>query len=73
MVTMAFSDASVQNAMNNSKTGKEVNAPEAQTDIDFSEDDLLGGENELSQAAYDFVQVKKGHSVNVRTAAHSFK
>jgi hypothetical protein len=28
-------------------------------DIDFSEDDLLGEENELSEAARDFVGVKK--------------
>jgi hypothetical protein len=38
-------------------------------DIDFSEDDWLGEENELSEAACDFVGVKKGHSVNVRSAA----
>ena len=38
-------------------------------DIDFSKDDLLGEENDLNEAARDFVGVKKGHSVNVRSAA----
>ena len=38
-------------------------------DIDFSEDDLLGEENEISEAPHDFVGVKMGHSVNVRSAA----
>jgi hypothetical protein len=37
-----ISDASVGIAGNSGINGKEVNAPEAQMDIDFSEDDLLG-------------------------------
>ena len=37
-----ISDASVGNAENNSMNEKEVKAPEAQMDIDFLEDDLLG-------------------------------
>ena len=62
------SDASGGTAGNNSIKGKEVNVPKAQMDIDFSEDDLLGEENELSEAARDFVGVKRGHSVNVKSA-----
>ena len=61
--------ASVANAKNNISMGKQVKDPEAQMDIDLSEDDLLGEENEVSEAARDFIGVKKGHSVNVRTAA----
>jgi hypothetical protein len=38
-------------------------------DIDLLEDDLLGEENDISEAARDFVGVKKGHSVEVRTTA----
>jgi len=63
-----LSDASVGNADNTSINRKEAKAPEAQMDIDFSEDDLLGEENDLGEAAHDFVGVKKGHSVNVRSA-----
>ena len=63
------SGASVANAKNNISMGKQVKDPEAQMDIDLSEDDLLGEENEVSEAARDFIGVKKGHSVNVRTAA----
>jgi len=62
------SDASGGTIGNNSIKGKEVNVPEAQMYIDFSEDDLLGEENELSEAAHDFVGVKRGHSVNVKSA-----
>ena len=62
------SDASGGTVGNNSIKGKEVNVPEAQMYIDFSEDDLLGEENELSEAAHDFVGVKRGHSVNVKSA-----
>ena len=58
------------NAANMSLSGKESIAPDAQMDIDLSEDDLLGEENDLSEAARDFVGVKKGHSVEVRTARH---
>jgi len=64
-----ISDASVGIAGISGINGKEVNAPEAQMDIDFSEDDLLGEENEISEVARDFVGVKMGHSVNVRSAA----
>jgi hypothetical protein len=39
-----ISDARMGTAGNNSIKGKEVNAPKAQMDIDFSEDDLLGKE-----------------------------
>jgi hypothetical protein len=46
-----------------------VKASEAQMDMDLSEDDLLGKENEVSDAARDFVGVKKGHSVSVTAAS----
>jgi hypothetical protein len=62
-------DASGDNAENTSINGKEAKAPEAQMDIDLSEDDLLGEENDLSEAARDFVGVKKGNLVEVRSAA----
>jgi len=61
------SGASVANAKNNISMGKQVKDPEAH--LDLSEDDLLGEENEVSEEAWDFIGVKKGHSVNVRTAA----
>ena len=64
-----LSDASVGNADNTIINRKEAKAPEALMDIDFSKDDLLGEENDLSEVACDFVGVKKGHSVNVRSAA----
>ena len=53
---------SVGNAANMSINGKEVKALDAHMDIDLSEDDLLGEENDLSEAApaRDFVGVKKG-------------
>jgi hypothetical protein len=63
------SAASGPNAMTSNKMGKEVNNPEAQMDIDLEEDDLLGEENDLSDAVQDFMGVKKGHSVDVRVAA----
>jgi hypothetical protein len=62
------SAASGPNAMTSNKMGKEVNNPEAQMDIDLEEDDLLGEENDLSDAVHDFMGVKKGHSVDVRVA-----
>ena len=62
-----ITDASVGNTEINHKTGSE--APEAQMDMDFSNDDLLGEENELCDAAYNFLGVQKGNSVNVRNAA----
>ena len=37
-------------------------------DLDFSNDDLLGKENDLTDAAYDFLGVQKGNSMNVRNA-----
>jgi hypothetical protein len=37
--------------------------------LDFSNDDLLGEENDLSDATYDFLGVQKGNLVNVRNAA----
>jgi hypothetical protein len=36
---------------------------------DFSNDDLLDEENELSDATYTFLGVRKGNSVEVRNAA----
>jgi hypothetical protein len=48
-------------------TGNE--AHEAQMMEDFSNDDLLGEENELSDVAYTFLGVQKGNSVEVRNAA----
>ena len=62
-----ISNASAGNAETNRKTRNDV--PEAQMDLDFSNDDLLGEENDLSDAAYDFLGVQKGNSVNVRNAA----
>jgi len=53
------SDANGGTTGNNSIKGKQVNVPKAQMDIDFSEDDLLGKENELSEATRDFVGVKR--------------
>jgi hypothetical protein len=47
------SAASGPNAMTSNKMGKEVNNPEAQMDIDLEEDDLLGEENDLSDAVQD--------------------
>jgi hypothetical protein len=65
----SISGATGGNAASMSSSGKEDLAPDAQMDLDLSEDDLLGEENDLGEAAHDFVGVKKGHSVEVRTAA----
>ena len=55
-----ISDASVGIAGISGINGKEVNAPEAQMDIDFSDDDLLGEENEISEASRDFCGSENG-------------
>jgi hypothetical protein len=62
-------DASAGIAEKNNMTGKEAKTKETQMDMDLSEDDLLGEENELSEAAHNFVGIKKGDAVNVRNAS----
>jgi hypothetical protein len=44
-------DASVGNVANNNSTGNDAKALEAQMDYDWSNDDMLGEENELSESA----------------------
>ena len=52
-----ITDASVGNIKTCHKTRSE--ALEAQIDMDFSNEDLLGEENELSDAASDFLEFRK--------------
>jgi hypothetical protein len=61
------SDANIGNIETSHEIGNE--AHEAQMMEDFSNDDLLDEENELSDATYTFLGVRKGNSVEVRNAA----
>jgi len=75
----AAKDTEIKEAKNNRNTNlsdtsiggtshmTENEAPKAQMDMD--NDDLLGEENEFSDAAYVFLGVQKGNSVNVTNAA----
>jgi hypothetical protein len=62
-------DTNVGFTANNSLTGNRAKVPEAQMDYDWSNDDLLGEETELSESARNFVGVQKEEQVNVRNAA----
>ena len=61
------SDANIGNTGASHETGNGDH--EAQMMEDFSNEDLLEEENELSDAAYTFLGVQKGNSVEVRNAA----
>jgi hypothetical protein len=63
--------ASDTKAIGSNQMGKEASNSEAQMDIDLEEDDLLGEEEDVSDAVRDFVGVRKGHSVDVRVAVPS--
>jgi hypothetical protein len=52
-------EANFGNAVNNNLSGKESKAPKAQMDYDWSNDDLLGEENELSEYVHDFFRSAK--------------
>jgi hypothetical protein len=62
-------EASNGNATDNNLAGKASKESEAQMDYDWSNDDLLGEEDELNQAASDFLGVQKGVLVKVTNAA----
>jgi hypothetical protein len=51
-------DASV-GATNNTLSRNDAKAPEAQMEYDWSNDDLLGEENDLSESARNFVGIQK--------------
>ena len=61
------SDANIKNTEASHETRKETH--EAQMMEGLSNDDLLDEENDLSDAAYTFLGVQKGNSVEVRNAA----
>jgi hypothetical protein len=61
-------EASSGNAIDNNLAEKACNELEAQMDYDWS-NDLLGEEDELNEAARDFLGVQKGVSVKVTNAA----
>jgi hypothetical protein len=61
-------DASV-GVTNDTLSGNDAKAPEAQMEYDWSNDDLLGEENDLSESARNFIGIQKGQPVNVRNVA----